>query len=217
MTATTTANISAKTRSAMMLTREGVNLVLVKSETDAGKRMRRWLVGEVLPSLEDTGRYEVPQRVEQVETLDDRKLAMAVQRQRTAEARELRLAAKERIGRAKIMAELAEKVAWSPDIMQMLQVKAAEIAMGQKLDRYLPQVMEDWFSPTQLADDAKVSVQAIGRIISQLDLRGGEHSKKVVNKAKGHDRAVESYLYDAYAKRLILAGAVEWKAARNLH
>ena len=43
----------------MMLTESGLHLVCVKSNKPVGKKLRRWLVDEVLPSLTKTGTYSI--------------------------------------------------------------------------------------------------------------------------------------------------------------
>lgn len=47
-------------RGEMMLTREGVNIVCIKTDKPLGKAIRRWLSRDALIQIQDTGRYESP-------------------------------------------------------------------------------------------------------------------------------------------------------------
>lgn len=47
-------------RGEMMLTREGVNIVCIKTDKPVGKVLRRWLAREVLPALHHDGAYTMP-------------------------------------------------------------------------------------------------------------------------------------------------------------
>jgi hypothetical protein len=65
---------------------------------------------------------------------------------------------------------------------------------------------ERWQSPTQIAQAAGVCVQAVGRLISRLALRGAEGlSRQVINKARGSDRTVFTYVYNDRAVAQIRA------------
>ncbi|MBM4320290.1 MAG: hypothetical protein FJ125_10075 [Deltaproteobacteria bacterium] len=54
-------------RKLLVLTEEGVNLVCIKTEKPAGKRLRRWLAREVLPAIRRTGTYQTAQEPAAVE------------------------------------------------------------------------------------------------------------------------------------------------------
>jgi prophage antirepressor-like protein/DNA-binding NarL/FixJ family response regulator len=47
-------------RSLLLLTESGLNLVCMKTDKAAGRRLRRWLADEVLPQLRRTGAYALP-------------------------------------------------------------------------------------------------------------------------------------------------------------
>lgn len=59
-------------RPEMVLTRTGINLVCLKTRQPVGQQIRRWLAGEVLPQIADTGSYGTPA------ALDPQVLATAI-------------------------------------------------------------------------------------------------------------------------------------------
>jgi hypothetical protein len=85
------------------------------------------------------------------------------------------------------------------------RVTAAEIALGGQLWQLKPTIEHGWLNPTQIAArHLGVSPQRVGQIITLLGLRDSKvHSKAVLNKAVGRDRAVVSHLYSPAAVGLI--------------
>lgn len=49
--------VGKRARSALFLTETGIHLVALKSDRPAAKKVRRWLIDEVLPSIRRTGSY----------------------------------------------------------------------------------------------------------------------------------------------------------------
>lgn len=47
-----------------LISRAGVNMLLMRSEKDVARRFQRWLAEEVVPAIEDTGSYSVSQAAE---------------------------------------------------------------------------------------------------------------------------------------------------------
>lgn len=62
-----------------------------------------------------------------------------------------------------------------------------------------------WMSPTQIAEAANRTATAVGRSISKLGLRGGPHSKAVMNTKMHSEGQVVTYLYDPQAVEKIIA------------
>lgn len=62
-----------------------------------------------------------------------------------------------------------------------------------------------WLSPTQIGALANRTPNAVGRAIARLGLKGGAHSKTVMNTKAHSDGQVPSYLYNDSAIDLILA------------
>lgn len=92
-----------------------------------------------------------------------------------------------------------------PEVIWAYRVTAAEIALGGQLWQLKPTIEHGWLSPTQIAArHLGVTPQRVGQVISLLGLRDSKaHSKAVLNKAVGRDRAVVSHLYSPAAVGLI--------------
>jgi hypothetical protein len=96
-------------------------------------------------------------------------------------------------------AEVDGEVVWA------YRVTATEIALGGQLWQLKPTIEHGWLSPTQIAArHLGVTAQRVGQVITLLGLRDSKvHSKAVLNKAIGRDRAVVSHLYSPAAVGLI--------------
>ncbi len=211
-------------RGVVVLFESGLYLALAKTGKPAGVRFRRFLADEVMPQLARTGRYEPEDGQRQVGLpLVPAGAAPARQAETglVRVEREQRLAAKQELDRRKFesgalrqtVRALAEAEQIDAVTRLAYEVVAAEIALGRELPELRPVVSERWQSPTQIAQAAGVSVQAVGRVISRLGLRGAEGlSRQVINKAKGSERTVFTYVYNDRAVaqiRAALDGSVE--------
>jgi hypothetical protein len=90
-------------------------------------------------------------------------------------------------------------------VIHAYRVVAAEIALRGELWQLKPAIEHGWLSPKQIARrHLGVSSQRVGQVISLLGLRDSKfHSKAVLNKVAGRDRAVVSHLYSPAAVGLI--------------
>lgn len=70
-----------------------------------------------------------------------------------------------------------------------------------------------WLSPTQIGELANRSSNSVGRVVSKLGLRGGPHSKTVMNTKAHSEGQVPTYVYDDEAVELILAELKNGQAA----
>lgn len=91
------------------------------------------------------------------------------------------------------------------EVIWAYRVVAAEIALRGELWQLKPTIEHGWLSPKQIARrHLGVSGQRVGQVISLLGLRDSKfHSKAVLNKVAGRDRAVVSHLYSPAAVGLI--------------
>ena len=211
-----TPGVPSRAGSLMLLLEPGLHLVLTRTDKPIGKRLRRFLADEVLPQLGRTGAYSPdatskgrPEFV--VVSLPLRGVPLSQQREarlvRQAESRErwvdlcdrrLKVATLHRaIDRCKDEGELPD------DVAAALEVTAAEIALGADLSGLKP-ATERWASPTEIGKRWGVSACKVGRVISEAGIRGDERfSKRVMNQARGHDRVVFSFVYNAAAEAII--------------
>lgn len=91
------------------------------------------------------------------------------------------------------------------EVVQAYRVTAAEMALDGSLWQLKPSIEHGWLSPTQIARrHLGVTPQRVGQVITLLGLRDSKiHSKAVLNKAVGRERAVVSHLYSPAAVGLI--------------
>ena len=197
----------------VILFESGLWMVLVKTGQPIGLRLRRFLVEQVLPQIGRTGGYD-PRRevlagvvvefevqVGQPEGVAGRREARLARQAATREKwvdvcdRRLKVGALHRaIDRAPALPE---------DVVAVLEVTAAEIALGVELSALKPETGR-WVSPTEIAKRWGVSPQKVGRVITGLGLRDDERfSKRVLNKAKNTEKVVITFLYNALAEALI--------------
>ena len=215
-------------RGVVVLYESGLYLALAKTGKPAGVRFRRFLADEVMPQLARTGRYAPEEGARQTDLplVPSAQAALVPTRQQETGLvkleREQRLLAKQELSRRKfesgVLRQTVRSLHEAEQIDQVTrlayEVVAAEIALGRELPELRPVVHENWQSPTQIAQTAGVSVQAIGRLISKLGLRGAEGlSRKVINKAKGSDRTVFTYVYNDRAVEQILTAVGAAKGA----
>lgn len=99
------------------------------------------------------------------------------------------------------------------DVEAAHRVRVAEIATGRAMPRLLPPAPAgEWLSPSEIADRLGVTANRVGRAITSCGLRGGDHSRKIMNTAKHSTRTVTSYLYDEEAVRQVEAQIRAWQA-----
>mgnify|MGYP001114605141 CR=1 FL=1 len=83
--------ISPNTKGLILLTRSGLDMVLLKTNKEAGVALRRWLVDQVFPALREKGFYGQPLTEGQLErTREKRHRQREARRQREAQSRLIR-------------------------------------------------------------------------------------------------------------------------------
>jgi len=196
----------------LILFESGLWMVLVKTGRPVGQRLRRFLVEQVLPQIGRTGAFDPEREViagvvveiefnQPAEGIAGRREARLARQAATRERwvdvcdRRLKVGALHRaIDRAPALPD---------DVVAVLEVTAAEIALGVELSGLKPET-ERWVSPSEIAKRWGVSPQKVGRVISGLGLRDDERfSKRVLNKAKHAEKVVITFLYNALAEALI--------------
>jgi hypothetical protein len=186
----------AEARSALLLLEPGLALAVCRcsepGKTSAGPRLLAHVRERVLPDVAALGRpsgspfeREVAAIVRERLELERRRWAFGVL--------DGLCEALERCG------EVDAEVIWA------YRVVAAEIAVRGELWQLKPTIEHGWLSPKQIARrHLGVSSQRVGQVITLLGLRDSKfHSKAVLNKAAGRERAVVSHLYSPAAVGLI--------------
>jgi prophage antirepressor-like protein len=183
--------------SLMVLFEPGLHLVLLKTRMPAGRRMRRFLVTEVLPKLVrgetlDTLRER---REERLAERQEAQLAKWSFEQRVAKAEAIRRAVEARQDAGEI--DSLEVAAW--------MVYLAELVGGADLPRLRGPIPREWSTPTQIGLRLGVTAHRVGRVITKLGLRttvGGLARPRVFER---HGKPLVAWLYSEEAEALIAA------------
>jgi prophage antirepressor-like protein len=181
----------------LVLFETGLNLVCIKTRKAAGQHLRRWLASEVLPQIRETGSYSIKQPVAARPSV-----GAAAQRQAIAAAREERLSRQMRCRELHRLAAVLKKAGHvNENVVVSMQIAAAEAVLDDDFAALRPPTEDTWISPTEIAKRIGTTPARVGRIITELGLRGNIDglSRGIVNKARHSDRTVVSYVYSPEA------------------
>lgn len=184
-----------------VISESGLYSLILRSRVDGAKRFKRWVTHEVLPSIRKTGSYVAPVREVTAIERERRLLEREVRLRRQVELEERKLACS---GLTMFLELAGNRI--TDEARHAVAAKIAEHSTGTVLPMLMPANHEpDWLSPSQIAEKAGTTANAVGRAISALGLRGKDgFSKAVTNVAPGTHRPVLSYLYSPAAVDLIL-------------
>lgn len=186
----------AEARSALLLLEPGLALAVERSgepgNQGAGRRLLAHVRERVIPDVAALGRPSGSPLEREVAAIVRERLEL--ERRRWA------------FGVLDDLCEALEQQAQvDAEVIWAYRVVAAEIAVRGELWQLKPSIEHGWLSPKQIARrHLGVSGQRVGQVISLLGLRDSKfHSKAVLNKVAGRDRAVVSHLYSPAAVGLI--------------
>lgn len=199
--------LSSRASALVLLFEPGLNIALMKTNKPEGVRLRRFLATDVMPQLSRGGAYLPEREVKNDQIVD--KPSAALERERRLN-RKLELEEK-KLALASIQGAVERIEGLSPEAVRSLQVAALEIGTGREFSGLKPEIEPNWLSPTQIAatlseEDNKVTPNAVGRIISKLELRGNIEGmcRAILNVAPTTGRNVETYLYSPKAVHRII-------------
>ncbi|MCL6488423.1 MAG: Bro-N domain-containing protein [Alicyclobacillus mali] len=169
----------------------GLYSLILRSRKPEAKAFKRWITHEVLPTLRKTGRYELPNR----KSTEDE----AMKRERLAV---MRMNAQARL--AKVVLDAAQKFRdqISPVALESLLFAAVNIAAGRELLQ--PPAKERLYSATEIAEEAGVSANLVGRVANQYGLKTPEYGEFVLDKSPYSDKQVSAFPYNARGKAKLL-------------
>lgn len=186
----------AEARSALLLLEPGLALAVARcsdpANQGAGRRLLAHVRERVIPDVAALGRPSGSPL--------EREVAAIVRERLELERRRWAFCVLDGLCDAlEQHAEVDAEVLWA------YRVVAAEIAVRGELWQLKPTIEHGWLSPKQIARrHLGVSGQRVGQVITLLGLRDSKfHSKAVLNKVAGRDRAVVSHLYSPAAVGLI--------------
>lgn len=182
--------VGNRANSVVILYEKGVNLALIKGDTDTCYRLQDWLASEVLPQVRRTGSYQAVPRPEDPDLIRAK-----------AEDRQMRIDAIRWTVEA-LTGHLSEEALVS------LKVSVAELALEKRLAFLRPFLEGQWSTPTELADGLGITPAAIGRIITKLGIRGDtRYSRMILDQKKHCGGQVKCYLYNEQAAQMIRSEA----------
>ncbi|WP_438358402.1 BRO-N domain-containing protein [Alicyclobacillus sendaiensis] len=180
-----------RTQRATIINESGLYSLIFGSHKPEAKAFKRWVTHEVLPTLRKTGRYEMPHR----KPAEDEEM----KRERLAV---MRMNAQARL--AKVVLDAAQKFRdqISQTAIESLLFAAVNIAAGRELLQ--PPAKERLYSATEIADEAGVSANLVGRIANQYGLKTPEYGEFVLDKSPYSDKQVSAFRYNARGKAKLL-------------
>jgi prophage antirepressor-like protein len=185
--------------SLMVLFVSGLHLVLLKTGMPSGRRLRRFLVTEVLPKLVRDESIGTPQlAIEREERLAERQVAQLAKwafEERVAKADAIQCAVEARRAAGEI--DSLELAAW--------MVYLAEFVGGGDLPRLRGPIPPEWSTPTQIGLRLNVTAHRVGRMITKLGLRTTVDGLARPRVFERNGKPLVAWLYSADAEALIAA------------
>ncbi|WP_035462505.1 Bro-N domain-containing protein [Alicyclobacillus macrosporangiidus] len=181
----------------------GLYKLIFTSHKSEAKSFQRWVTHEVLPSIRKTGRYEVPGRKvgnDQTEQLKVRRIAIMEMNAKTRQA--------------KLLFDTARQ------FRDRLSDKAIEsvLAVGAKLLTGLEliplPVTERMYTAADIAEEAGVSANMVGRIANRHSLKTSEYGQYVLDKSPHSAKQVSAFRYNERGREKLL-GILRRKLAQE--
>jgi prophage antirepressor-like protein/uncharacterized protein YkuJ len=191
--------VLSHTRALLVLFESGLHLALVKTPMEAGRRLRRFLVTEVLPKLARQQGVLADdlalQREERLAERQDAQLAKWAFEQRKTKAEALRQAVVARHEAGEL--DRIELAAWL--------VFIAELVNGSDLPRLRGPIPREWSTPTQIGLRLGVTAHRVGRVITRLGLRTTHNGWARPRIFERNGKPLTAWLYSEEAEALIAA------------
>lgn len=193
-------SIGKRARSVCLLTEEGVHLCLLKTEKPVGVRLRQFLAAEVMPRLmrgEGIPARQQQPPAEKVMSSSDR----ALLREARLYAKQLQAGGTDPKAASAWLAGVFHGVT---GISTTKLLPVLDLEQQGKLPSEIAADLQREIGPA--ATEAKVGI-----VISRLGLRGkAGYSWQVMGKARGHDKSVQPFMYNAAAQALIIPEVKTW-------
>ena len=195
-------------RGLVVLFESGLHLALVKTRKEAGVRLRRFLADKVLPQLVRTGSYMPEEASPALAVLRERRL------QQKADLEARRVAVLETKAHAQALRETVRALhrlgRIDDDTLAAHEVQAAELVTGRDLSHLKPSGPGTWLTPTQIGRRLGLGAYTVGRVISELGLRGDRPglSRSYMSRITETHQPIVCFAYSPEAVRRIEAAVM---------
>ncbi len=159
---------------ATIINESGLYAVILRSDKPQAKPFRKWVTSEVLPSIRQTGGY-------QIKPTDELRQKNILIREQNAKIRT-----------AQLLYKIADKT--ETDYKQVLHARITHLLTGEYL-LPLPEVNERTYSAAEIGERLGVTAYRIGRLANLHGLKTDKYGKYFYDKAKTADKQVETFRY----------------------
>ena len=160
-----------------IINESGLYSLVLSSKLPTAKKFKRWVTGEILPSIRKTGSYSMKQ-----ENTDDLKAKRAEAMLENA-----------RVRKAKMWLELASRTNIK-EYKQIAESYAGNTLAGKEVFA-LPQVEQKTYTATEIAQMLHTTKQKIGMLANKYNLKTPQFGKWFYDKAQHSNKEVESFRY----------------------
>lgn len=171
----------------------GLYSLIMSSRKPEAKNFKRWITHEVIPSIRKTGSYST------VKTVEPTKEEIKLQELQIRARKEARLSAqfylKEVVGKLGII--LSEK-----SKQQIAYETSLNIFGTNLIER--PVLESKLYQATDIANEAGVSSNFVGRTANKYGLKTEEYGEYVLDKSRYSDKQISSFLYNEKGRIKIL-------------
>lgn len=155
------------------------------SELPSAEKFESWVFDEVLPSIRKHGEYTVHKTNESV----DKKLAIQERNSR--------------VRASNMYLKLASNPAFPKEYKEMMLSYATKELAGQEI-LPLPSVMEKTYTAGEIAKEAGVTANKIGRIANANNLKTPEYGMEVWDKSRYSNKEVPTWRYNESGRQELM-------------
>ena len=148
-----------------LINESGLYSLILGSKLEGAKKFKRWVTGEVLPSIRKTGNYTTV-TVHQDSPLE----------------------------KARFLHEIAENYAETPVYMQILDAYAVKEITG-KFVLPLPESTQQDYSATEIGDMLGISANMVGKIANRLGIKTDDYGRWCIDKSPFSSKEVRTFRY----------------------
>ncbi len=189
----------------MLLFEPALHFVCIKTNKPIGKKLRRFLVHEVMPQLARDGRYSPDRKVIDDEVVE-KNVMDDIRLKSPAQLREERLSRQQKANALKELAKLlrqSQRV--TPEVAECYEIEAFEALSDEDFSDLKPSNRGFWKGVPEIAHDLDETIWAIGKAALNLGLRGNFPgiAREIELSEMKDGKPVKAYLYSPKAVKMI--------------